>query len=123
MGRSGATAAPVWRNQGMDNAASAPARFAHRRSLVLRVHRCARPGFRAGLYPRSPRFVRHDAPAALLPDGAGGFYGTCASGGTADLGVLFTYSLSSGLQILANFTGANGSYPRGAVISDGMGHL
>jgi uncharacterized repeat protein (TIGR03803 family) len=70
-------------------------------------------------------------PGDLIADGAGNLYGTCADGkdvnGTITQvgnGTIFKYSAAGGLQLLATFSGANGSYPDvTALYIDGAGNL
>jgi uncharacterized repeat protein (TIGR03803 family) len=64
--------------------------------------------------------------ASLIADGAGNLYGTAASGGVANLGVVFRIRLDgTGFQILHPFTGgaSDGSGPSGSLVLDGAGNL
>ena len=64
----------------------------------------------------------------LLPDGAGGFFGACDFGGRGTLGVVYHFEIKSGaytvLKDIADAApNAEGSDPRGTLVSDGAGWL
>jgi len=74
----------------------------------------------AGTYGEIPR-------AGLVLDGAGNFYGTTTSGGSACCGLVFELSNSNGHwieTILYNFSGgSDGAYPAASVAFDPAGNL
>ncbi|MGC9948415.1 MAG: choice-of-anchor tandem repeat GloVer-containing protein [Bryobacteraceae bacterium] len=62
--------------------------------------------------------------AGLMADSAGNLYGTTASGGTANAGVVYKLDPSGHLTVLYTFTGrADGGSPYGGVIADAAGNL
>jgi uncharacterized repeat protein (TIGR03803 family) len=62
----------------------------------------------------------------LIWDQQGNMYGTTTNGGQNDLGTVYEV-MHSGNQytesVICNFSGPDGSYPQGGVISDGKGNL
>jgi len=71
-----------------------------------------------------------DARGGLIPDGAGGFYGTTTSGGTFNEGTVFDLVPVQGkwkLKILYNFCAqvncTDGAFPQGRLILDTAGNL
>ena len=59
----------------------------------------------------------------LVTDGQGNFYGTTYQGGSHGLGSIFKYSVATGLTILMEFNGTNGSLPASPPIIDSQGNL
>jgi uncharacterized repeat protein (TIGR03803 family) len=61
---------------------------------------------------------------SLVEDGNGNLFGTTASGGAANDGVVFEVKAGSGtITTLASFNGANGANPSGGLFEDSSGNL
>lgn len=66
--------------------------------------------------------------SGLISDAAGNLFGTTAGGGASGLGTVFELARTGGgyagaPTVLANFAGANGSYPVGNLIADSNGDI
>ncbi len=71
-------------------------------------------GSKPGAYPRG----------GLIDDGTGTLWGTTTQGGASALGTVFKFVSATGtFATVAAFTGANGSFPDAALVSDGAGIL
>ena len=67
-----------------------------------------------GASPYAPNVIR---------DAAGNIYGTTASGGTSDMGVVFKLDPAGNETVLHSFSGPDGSLPTAGLIHDADGNL
>src|SRR6266699_2590533 len=61
--------------------------------------------------------------AGLIPDGAGGLYGTTTKGGAFHQGTVFKLTTTGQIKVLYSFGGADGQSPKAGLIRDAAGNL
>src|SRR6266699_820333 len=61
--------------------------------------------------------------AGLIPDGAGGLYGTTTKGGAFHQGTVFKLTTTGQIKVLYSFGGADGQSPKAGLIRDAAGTL
>jgi uncharacterized repeat protein (TIGR03803 family) len=61
--------------------------------------------------------------AGLIPDGAGGLYGTTTKGGVFRQGTVFKLTTTGQIKVLYSFGGADGQSPKAGLVRDAAGNL